>query len=79
MNKDCAVTPSSFNVKIMIKAIHGERTSRPIRLSINGSENLVIFKKALCAPSVTSAIAKNAFDVFLIGVHMYSGIFIETA
>ena len=78
MSNDWAIVPSSFNVKIMRIAIHGERMSRPIRLRTSGSENRLIFRNAHCAPSVTSAIAKNAFDVFLIGVHRKAGILTET-
>jgi len=77
INNACAVVPSKFRIKITIKAIQGDNISLPRRLKTSGVDNCLIFKKALWAPSVISAIAKNAFAVFSIGVQRNGGMLID--
>lgn len=78
MNSACATVHSKPKIKRIIKASVGDNTNLPIKLKIRGNENLLIFRKALCAPSVINAIARNALDRFSMGLHRKKGIFTES-
>jgi hypothetical protein len=51
----------------------GEITNLPNRLKTKGNENRLNLRKALCAPSVTSATAKKALDALSIGAQIKPG------